>query len=56
MTLIFKNIEVTGNDVGDFMKDYTEQNKLLSGARWILIDSYKGKNSVGHSIISMVSR
>lgn len=44
--MIFKNIEVSRNDIGDYMRDYAEKNRLLSSPRHILICSCKGeKNS-----------
>ena len=42
MTPIFKNIEVGREHIGDFMKAYAEENKLLSQPRKTLIGSYHG--------------
>ncbi|BFZ06709.1 hypothetical protein BsWGS_09748 [Bradybaena similaris] len=43
MTPIFKNIEVSREDIGDYMQEYAEKNKLLSSPRRTLIGSYSGK-------------
>ena len=42
MTPIFKNIEVTRNDIGPLMREYAEQHKLLTTPRRTLIGSYVG--------------
>ncbi|BFZ03070.1 hypothetical protein BsWGS_06109 [Bradybaena similaris] len=43
MTPIFKNTEVARKDIGKYMRDYAEENKLLNSPRRTLIGSYSGK-------------
>ena len=43
MTPIFKNIDVSLEDIGEPMKKYAEQNKLMSQPQRSLIDSYYGE-------------
>jgi hypothetical protein len=43
MTPIFKNIEVGREDIGEFMKKFTVENKLLTSPRRTLIGSYIGE-------------
>ena len=40
---IFKNTKISRNDIGDFMKIYAEQNKILSQPRRTLVGSYWAK-------------
>lgn len=42
MTPIFKNIQVTRDDIGETMKDFADSNKLMSTPRRCLIGSYIG--------------
>ena len=44
MPPIFKNAQVSREDVGDFMNDYAKRHKLLSQPRRTLISSYFGRN------------
>eukprot|EP00745_Piridium_sociabile_P036621 TRINITY_DN66001_c0_g2_i1.p4 TRINITY_DN66001_c0_g2~~TRINITY_DN66001_c0_g2_i1.p4 ORF type:complete len:168 (-),score=21.13 TRINITY_DN66001_c0_g2_i1:551-1054(-) len=44
MPPIFKNVDVGREDIGNFMKTYAEQHRLLSQPRRTLIGSYFGKN------------
>ena len=43
MTPIFKNTDVSLEDIGETMKKYAEQNKLMSQPRRTLIGSYHGE-------------
>ena len=43
MTPIFKNTKVCQDDIGEAMKKYSEQNKLMSQPRRTLIGSYYGE-------------
>ena len=43
MTPIFKNVKVSRDDIGESMKKYAEQNKLMSQPRCSLIGSYTGE-------------
>jgi hypothetical protein len=43
MTPIFKNVDVTRDDIGDFMREHAFKNKLLTGSRRTLIGSYIGE-------------
>ena len=43
MTPIFKNTKVCLDDIGEAMKKYSEQNKLMSQPRRTLIGSYYGE-------------
>ena len=43
MTPIFKNVKVSRDDLGESMKEYATENKLLSQPRRTLIGSYIGK-------------
>lgn len=46
MTPIFKNIEVSRDDIGDFMKTYAERHGLLSRPLRTLVGSYFGRRIV----------
>lgn len=39
---IFKNTDITRDDIGDYMKKYAEDNDLLTTPRRNLISSYHG--------------
>ena len=41
---IFKNIDITRNDFGDYMKTYAEENDLLKQPQRMLISSFKLSN------------
>ena len=43
---IFKNIDVTRNDIGKYMKTYAEENDLLKQLQRILISSFKLTNGI----------
>ena len=43
MTPIFKNTKVCRDDIGETMKNYAEQNKLMSQPQHSLIGSYYGE-------------
>ena len=43
MTPIFKNTNVTVNDIGQVMKEYADANHLMTQPRRTLIGSYKGE-------------
>jgi hypothetical protein len=43
MTPIFKNTNVTRDDIGPFMRQYAVDNKLLTSGRRTLIGSFKGE-------------
>ncbi len=43
MPPIFKNVEISRNDIGEHMKDYCEENGLLKQPRRALIGSYFGE-------------
>ena len=40
MCPIFKNVKITRDDIGDYMKSYAEENKIMSQPRRSLIGSY----------------
>ena len=40
----FKNIVVSGNDIGDLMKKYEEKERIISQTRRMLISSFHVKN------------
>ena len=44
MQPIFKNTTVTRNDVGPFMRDYSEEHDIMSAPRRMLVGSYRGDN------------
>jgi hypothetical protein len=44
MQPIFKNAEISKDDIGDTMKDYAEQHNIMSQPRRSLIGSFFGKN------------
>ena len=46
MTPIFKNAEVSREDIGEFMESYANEKKLLSQPRKTLVGSYFGKNMI----------
>ena len=41
---IFKNIDVSRNDIGEYMKNYAEENDLLKNPQRMLISSFKLEN------------
>ena len=41
---IFKNTQVSKSDIGDLMKNYAEEERLLSQPRKVLISSFKLQN------------
>ena len=43
MTPIFKNTKICRDDIGEAMKKYSEQNKLMSQPQCTLIGSYYGE-------------
>ena len=43
---IFKNIDVTRNDIGKYMKTYAEENDLLKQLQRMLISSFKLTNGI----------
>ena len=43
MQPIFKNSMVTRDDIGPFMRDYTEEHNILSTPRRMLVGSYRGE-------------
>ena len=40
MCPIFKNVEISRNDIGEYMKSYAEENKIMSHPQRSLIGSY----------------
>ena len=44
MQPIFKNATVTRDDIGPFMREYAEENDIMSTPRRMLVGSYHGKN------------
>ena len=46
MQPIFKNTTVTRNDIGPFMRDYTEEHDIMSSPRHLLVCSYRGDNTL----------
>ena len=42
MQPIFKNTTVTRNDIGPFMRDYAEEQDIMSAPRRMLVGSYRG--------------
>ena len=44
MTPIFKNTEISFQDIGPYMQEYAKKNKLLTQPRRSLIGSYSGEN------------
>ena len=45
MQPIFKNATVTRDDIGPFMREYAEENDIMSTPRRMLVGSYHGKRS-----------
>ena len=43
MQPIFKNAMVTRDDIGTFMREYAEENDIMSTPRRMLVGSYHGK-------------
>lgn len=43
MTPIFKNVEISREDIGDYMRGFAEENKIMPRPRRSLIGSYFGK-------------
>lgn len=43
MTPIFKNVEISREDIGDYMRGFAEENKIMPRLRRSLIGSYFGK-------------
>ena len=43
---IFKNTEVSRNDIGEFMKNYASENKLLTQPQRMLISSFQLTNGI----------
>lgn len=43
MIFIFKNIEIGLNDIGFYMKEFVEENGIMTMFRRVLIGSYKGE-------------
>jgi hypothetical protein len=43
MTPIFKNVEVSWEDIGDLMREHAIKNKILTAPRRTLIGSYLGE-------------
>ena len=43
MCPIFKNVEISRDDIGEYMKSYAEENKIMSQPRCSLIGSYFGE-------------
>ena len=43
MQPIFKNATVTRDDIGPFMREYAEENDIMSTPRRMLVGSYHGK-------------
>ena len=41
---IFKNIDVTRNDIGEYLKTYAEENELLKQPQILLISSFNLTN------------
>ena len=41
---IFKNIDVSRNNIGEYMKNYAEENDLLKNPQQMLISSFKLEN------------
>ena len=46
MQPIFKKATVTRDDIGPFMREYAEENDIMSTPRRMLVGSYHGKNLV----------
>ena len=44
MQPIFKNATVTRDDIGPFMREYAEENDIMSTPRRMLVGSYHGEN------------
>ena len=44
MQPVFKNVTVTRDDIGPFMRQYAEENDIMSAPRRMLIGSYRGEN------------
>ena len=42
MQPVFKNVTVTRDDVGPFMRQYAEENDIMSAPRRMLVDSFHG--------------
>ena len=52
---IFKNTEISHDDIGDFTKSYAEEHNIMALPRRSVIGSMKGeKNLVGHTFAEMV--
>ena len=43
MQPIFKNVTVTRDDIGPFMRQYAEENDIMSAPRRMLVGSYRGE-------------
>ena len=57
MQPIFKNANVTRDDIGPFMRNYAEENDIMSTPRQMLIGSYRGaKKFARHTTVTVVSR
>ena len=55
MCHIFKNTEISRDDIGEYMKAYAEENDIMSQPRQSLIGSMVGeKNSVGYPSLKVV--
>ena len=45
MQPVFKNVTVTRDDIGPFMRQYAEENDIMSNPRRMLVGSYRGEKS-----------